>query len=345
MRIDKATKNLDTVFAIVPDSIVHKPDINYVLYKQRQTETSSVPEDLQLAWYCKNFGEMARQGFVAKQTDQDMNIARGIWFYGLDPEHSFSRHHTVTRYNLIAMAWVMANDFPPDVCTPETQQFILAFVRAWLSACDDRVSLKDRDFRAQERFLELWKEEDSFDFLQFSPSEEKRAKKLVKKVAKQPFPPELETKMTILPPKCIPGLCRRGIISDDEVKMYGPSIVLEYVDSMSLKDDNDRTQRSSKELREQILADKLGKMTIGHGLDPRRNIPWSSNMLQSLLAAVPEDLIHPKQIQKMQVKARGGYKPWIDTGTWHAIMVSGMQAVEQQFDDVCDMLGEQTLSE
>ncbi|CAA9962627.1 hypothetical protein PTMSG1_06001 [Pyrenophora teres f. maculata] len=364
IRIDKASKNLDTIFAIVPDSIVRKPHINFVFYKQSETETSSVPEGLQLTWYCKNFGEvpsslhswyellltahcyiqMARQGFVAKQNDQDMDSSRGIWFYGLDPEHSFSCYHRVTRFNLIAMAWVMANDFPPGVCSPETQRFILTFVRAWLSASDDRVSLKDRDFRAQERFLELWKEDDSVDLLRFSQNEERMAHKLVKKVANQSLPPELQKKIKLLP-KWILAMCRHGNISDDQVKMYGPSIVLEYVVSMSRKADDNRIKRSSiTEWREKIMTDKFAELTIKRRMDPRRKIPWSSDMLQSLLAAVPEDLDHPKHIQRMQGKARGKYRPWVDMDIWHDIMVSGLQAVGQQFDDVCDMLGEQTLS-
>ncbi|EFQ90265.1 hypothetical protein P3342_002333 [Pyrenophora teres f. teres] len=298
IRIDKASKNLDPIFVIIPDSIVRKPHINFVLLQAGRNRNLVCPRGLAA-------DVMARQGFVAKQNDQDMDSSRGIWFYGLDPEHSFSCYHRVTPFNLIAMAWVMANDFPPGVYSPETQRFILIFVRAWLSASDDRVSLKDRDFRAQERFLELWKEDDSFDLLRFSQNEERMAHKLVKKVANQSLPPELQKKIKLLP-KWILAMCRHGNISDDQVKMYGPSIVLE--------------------------------------MDPRRNIPWSSDMLQSLLTTVPEDLDHPKHIQKMQGKARGGYRPWIDMDIWHDIMVSGLQAVGQQFDDVCDMLGEQTLS-
>jgi hypothetical protein len=39
-----------------------------------------------------------------------------MWYYGLDDEHSFSRFHPQTRYNLLTMAYVWALDFPEDLC-------------------------------------------------------------------------------------------------------------------------------------------------------------------------------------------------------------------------------------
>lgn len=73
---------------------------------------------------------MARDNFVAKQEGQDKQIVRGIWYYGLDEHHSFSRYHETVRANLLAMAWIIANKFPRDYVNVDISRFVLRFVRA-----------------------------------------------------------------------------------------------------------------------------------------------------------------------------------------------------------------------
>jgi hypothetical protein len=51
----EARKNLDNAFALVPWSVVRKPNINYIYFKQKRTLLNSIPVDLQLAWYFDNF--------------------------------------------------------------------------------------------------------------------------------------------------------------------------------------------------------------------------------------------------------------------------------------------------
>jgi hypothetical protein len=113
-----------------------------------------------------------------------------MWYYGLDDQHSFSRHHRVTRHNLVPMAYAMANNFLTNICPPEIRQFVLAFVDALMSDLADTGNLKTPSFKAQEKFLKIWKDEGSFDLLWFSRAKV-MAGKLMRKVATQLLPPEL----------------------------------------------------------------------------------------------------------------------------------------------------------
>ncbi|RMZ67544.1 hypothetical protein GMOD_00001483 [Pyrenophora seminiperda CCB06] len=125
-----ARNNFETVFTNNVRNITRKQYIECVFFKPRNTEDASVPVDLQLQWYFENWGTMAYEGFVAKQVDQDMKISRGIWYYGLDDQHGSSSHLFSVRCNLIAMAWMMGNDFPSDYCCRDTKEFIISFMRA-----------------------------------------------------------------------------------------------------------------------------------------------------------------------------------------------------------------------
>lgn len=75
-----------------------------------------------------------------------------MWYYGLDGQHSFSRHHRITHHNLVPMAYAIANNFLTNICSPETRQFVLAFVDALMSDLADTGDLKTPSFKAQEKF-------------------------------------------------------------------------------------------------------------------------------------------------------------------------------------------------
>lgn len=89
---------------------------------------------------------MARTHFDTTATD-DRQLIRAIWHYAIDEEHSFSRHYRLTRYNLIAMAYVWSLDFPPELCgvDGEVRKFISAFIEAWFAQLQDVGDSVDQD--------------------------------------------------------------------------------------------------------------------------------------------------------------------------------------------------------
>lgn len=62
-------------------------------------------------------------------------------------------------------------------------------------------------------------------------------------------------------------------------------------------------------------------------------------------AVCPEGLEHPKAIKQKNRKRDQDYGPWIDLDTWFTIVRFGLEMLEEKYDDVCDMLGQQELSE
>lgn len=225
-----------------------------------------------------------------------MNISRGIWYYDLDDQHGFSCRLLTVRYNLIAMAWVMANNFPSDVCLPGASRFVNAFVEAWVSDLDDTGSLKTRSFELQEQLLKLWKE-DAFDLLQFNRSQEMAARRAIKKIARYSLPPELKQKIEHTPERIL-TMRRDGDISGPEFNEFGPSLILHHVMDMSEIGDDIRAEHIfAKGVQEQMMAEDLKVAIEKTGSDPNRHVPWTSPLVKSLLCAVPDGLEHPKAIK------------------------------------------------
>jgi hypothetical protein len=55
-RLDsEARRNLDIAFHLVPHSMVRKPNILFIYFDQRGTLFPTVPVDLQLEWFLKNY--------------------------------------------------------------------------------------------------------------------------------------------------------------------------------------------------------------------------------------------------------------------------------------------------
>lgn len=161
--------------------------------------------------------QLARVGFSATDT-RDFELARGLWYYALDGEHSFSRYHHFTRYNLIAMAYVWANDFPPELCGDgdEIRTFVMAFIDAWFAYLADG-SNPDKDaYEAQEKFLAMWKDSE-LDLFTIRDDRVvlRRVKNLVKKLHKQPLPSSLKAIADVDADKIV-YLRQEGKISDKE---------------------------------------------------------------------------------------------------------------------------------
>jgi len=53
----------------------------------------------------------------------------------------------------MAMAWCWANQFPTTYCEEKVDEFVIAFIDAWLSGLIDVGGLKRRSFAAREKFI------------------------------------------------------------------------------------------------------------------------------------------------------------------------------------------------
>jgi hypothetical protein len=208
------------------------------------------------------------------------------------------------------MAYAMAENFPIHICPPEARQFVLAFVDAWMSDLIDTGDLKTRSFKAQEDFLKLWKWEGSFDLLRFSRAEQTKANKLMRKIATQSLPPELQ-RMVDLSPEQIVTMRRQGTIPDADFEKFGPSLILKHTVAMgSLSEENRKERMSAKDLEDEQIARRLAARQAHNGKDPRRSVPWNSFLLQSLGDAVDSDLQHLKDIRMLHSdRSRIGYLP------------------------------------
>lgn len=235
----------------------------------------------------------------------------------------------------------MANNFPGSWVTPGTQRFVLYFVQAWLSGLIDTGNLKTQSFKAREDFIDFWLKS-GFDLLEFDRGEVRKIEKLVKELKNVSLPPNLVEELES-DPESIVWKRQEGIITDEEFQKYGPTLVLDYILSMSELSEENRLQRKDwKDYWEQEHAKKLERIQARTEIDSRRKVPWNSKLIQALLGAVPSDLPHPMVIQKGPRPSQSG-EPWMDMDTFFEILRSGLEAVEEEFDDVLDVYGEASL--
>ncbi|KAH7082735.1 hypothetical protein BKA63DRAFT_583789 [Paraphoma chrysanthemicola] len=270
-----ARNNLDTAFHLVPGSMVRKPNIDCLYFDQQYTVIPTVPVDLQLTWFLENYTK------------------RGI------------------RTNLIAMAYLMAKDFPKDICNSETERFILAFVEAWISDLVDTGALMTQSFTAREASSTSG----------------------------------LKTRLTLFnshrftdQPETIIEMRRNYTISDGEFKKYGSAMVLNHILSMSELSNQNRLEREIKAAKFDRDMDKeVERVQTRMGGDLRRRVDWASRMVDALLGAVDPNMPHPSVIRRQRRQPLR--EAWLDKPTFFEVLESGLVAVKEEVDDMVDTFG------
>tara|TARA_R110002003_G_scaffold111_4_gene9437 strand:+ start:7547 stop:8263 length:717 start_codon:yes stop_codon:yes gene_type:complete len=232
------------------------------------------------------------------------------------------------------MAYLMANNFPRSICNPDTERFVLAFVDAWMSDLVDTGRLGTQSFQAREDFIDLW-EDSAFDLMEFTKAQEEKTTKLIKKLRKQSLPPNLCDRFDGQPEQII-RMRRQGLISDEEFKKYGPALILEYILSMSELSNQNRDQRQTE--ADQLEAEMARRIEYRQRLmddDIRRRVKWDSRLVNALLGAVDSNALHPSVIRRQRPAQLR--EPWLDMPTFFEIMELGLEAVEEETDEVFDL--------
>ncbi|KAH7093554.1 hypothetical protein FB567DRAFT_587983 [Paraphoma chrysanthemicola] len=168
--------------------------------------------------------------------------------------------------------------------------------------------------------------------MELSDGEEKKFKKLTAQLKKQSLPPNLCENFNRQPEQVV-LMRQEGIITDAEFKKYGPTLILDYIFGMNeLSNENRRQMQSRADRNEAEHVEKLRNKQAETGGDLRRRVNWDSNIVDALLAVDVGAVAHPSVIRKQrppQVR-----EPWLDVDTFFEILESGLEAVEEEKDEV-----------
>lgn len=178
--------------------------------------------------------------------------------------------------------------------------------------------------------------------MEFTRTEHNKIKKLTKRL--RDMLPQYLREQAEQAPREIIKMCREGDITPEDLKKYGPSLVLEYILHMAAMGNNYRNNTTDyQDILENVTIRRLKRE---HGMfkdDPRRLVAWKSDIVQALLGAVDKDLPHPKVIRK-RTRSPQLREPWLAKDTFFEIMRSGMKAVEEEIeDDLAGAFGDTSL--
>ncbi|KAI4907183.1 hypothetical protein J4E90_009685 [Alternaria incomplexa] len=335
--LDSAAKaNLDVIFSAVHGSVIRKPNINGIYFQPSQAVITCAPHDLQLEWLFKNYNSLALTSFDVTST-QDPHLIRGLWFYALDPEHSFAQYYKMTRYNLVGMAYVWSLDFPADLCGPgdEVREFVHGFIDAWFGSLRDTSD----DCASQEKFIHMWMNSGLDLFIVRDKHTIQGLDNAISKLTRQSLPPSLR-KVVEFEAKEIPFMREEGKISQDEYDKYGPSLILHYVLAVSKLGQNIFVKRNKiKDIREARMMEELAKRQH-NGLAA---VDWDSEPVRSLVQAVDPSLPAPKAIQN-RPRSDLTRVPWMDVDDFFRLLRSGFEKLREDEENLASALGGTTLA-
>jgi hypothetical protein len=119
-----------------------------------------------------------KDGAVALKDNQHLNITRAIWFYRIDPAHTFHGRNREIRYNVLGFLSCISKSLHQDHDVTKVA-FMKAFVLAYWE--DLRRPL---EFIHREHFIELWKAS-PYDLLEFRSGELKALNRTFKALRAQ----------------------------------------------------------------------------------------------------------------------------------------------------------------
>ena len=189
-------------------------------------EVTFVPDDVQLPLLFMQYNSIAMMNFTARPSFnlRDHTMNRVIWYWNLDPTHSFSRHFRMVRYNLILMAFAWASGFKKEYFPkPGVEKFVKLFIQAWIESLVDHREWSEGAFQAREVFLDYW-QGCRLDLINFRSVDVEKMKKITKELKTMP----IEDSLTESPKTFIED-CRSGRISDEQFEKYGPMLAIRWL--------------------------------------------------------------------------------------------------------------------
>lgn len=129
-----------------------------------------IPQEVSIVTMFHHFNELKATGFSGAKFENGFNAARAIWYWGIDKQRSWSRHHFQIVANVILAGIVVCEGTEPDKALVDfLKKFILAFVSH---------NARSKDCDAEEAFLKVWWES-PYDLVTFTSG---RLKKIMAKI-------------------------------------------------------------------------------------------------------------------------------------------------------------------
>jgi len=144
---------------------------NTCIEKNHATYARNIPYILQLPFIFAHYNDIVHANRTAlKSSVQSTNVSRAIWYWGIDPTHSFFKDHEQIRYNIILMTLVSMSADPNEYTTIEGQHFAWVFIMAWVEQLENKGNFTYRD-----HFIDIWKT-GQYDLIVFTEAQKQRVK-------------------------------------------------------------------------------------------------------------------------------------------------------------------------
>jgi hypothetical protein len=175
----KAQANLVKKLSILhPQAMPLKPllstiynESNKYIDKDSATYAQNIPHNLQLPFIFTYYNNIINANRTAlKSSVQSPDVSRAIWYWGIDPTHSFFKDHEQIRYNIILLILAIILTGRSEYTTTEGRQFGWAFFMAWVELLEN-----DDIFTNRDEFIDMWKT-GPYDLIVFSEAQKQRVK-------------------------------------------------------------------------------------------------------------------------------------------------------------------------
>ncbi|KAF2621958.1 hypothetical protein BU25DRAFT_463254 [Macroventuria anomochaeta] len=90
--------------------VITLPDIKFMYFQPHRASVPLVPDDIQSLLHFGAYNDIAHASCVTRKS-QPIDVARAIWFYGVDDGHNSMRYDVQMRYNTVIMAFIAASGF------------------------------------------------------------------------------------------------------------------------------------------------------------------------------------------------------------------------------------------
>ncbi|KAE8871908.1 hypothetical protein PTNB73_03367 [Pyrenophora teres f. teres] len=109
-----------------------KPTLAEIYLRSETMCNTMMPFNIELDYIFKNHNEFARANFHARKRDQYYLVSAAIFYWSMDPAHSFSIYYDPTRYNVLLAHLVLEDPKARDQLAPALVNFLKGFIYAWL---------------------------------------------------------------------------------------------------------------------------------------------------------------------------------------------------------------------
>jgi hypothetical protein len=231
-----------------------------------------------------------------------------IWLYGIDQYHSLASYHENTRFNILAMAYAWAANYPAELCDEAAVTMAQSYIDGWMSFMGNQYGPKS--FACQEAFIKLWRSSE-YDLMRFTEGERTRIQKSIILTRDRSFPPEL---LETVEDKIgdIIRMRREGNISDEIWQAYGTKLVMAWVFSKIDAGKSEKAEVDDDMMRLEATqtadAKAMAASVNGNALS---QVAWDSPLLKGLLEPMDPAAREPWKLMKDKTISRPHGKPWM----------------------------------